>query len=110
MAIAGGKFTVTINGEEHEWPVADLDVAAAKSCSYCHDLTAKNADITCGNIGSAEGYTTVIVRTEKGEKLLLQCVKEGMIEAEPLEEKMIRIIGNVARSKANRYYKMEPAH
>ncbi|MCK5151889.1 MAG: Coenzyme F420 hydrogenase/dehydrogenase, beta subunit C-terminal domain [Candidatus Thorarchaeota archaeon] len=110
MAIAGGKFTVSDGDEQHEWPVKDLDVAAAKSCSYCHDLTAKNADISCGNIGSDEGYTTVIVRTDKGEKFLLQCVKEGLIEAEPLEEKAIRIIGNVARSKATKYYKMKPVH
>ncbi|MFW9848521.1 MAG: Coenzyme F420 hydrogenase/dehydrogenase, beta subunit C-terminal domain [Candidatus Thorarchaeota archaeon] len=110
MAIAGGKFMIRLNGENQEWPVADLDSAAAKSCSYCHDLTAKNADISCGNIGSDEGYTTVIVRTEKGEKLFLQCVKEGLIEAEPLEEKAVQTIGNVARSKATRYYKMTSPH
>ncbi|MHA1909316.1 MAG: Coenzyme F420 hydrogenase/dehydrogenase, beta subunit C-terminal domain [Candidatus Thorarchaeota archaeon] len=110
MAIAGGKFTVSIGDEQHEWPVGELDIAAAKSCSYCHDLTAKNSDITCGNIGSDEGYTTVIVRTKKGEKLFLQCVKEGLIEAEPLEQKAVQIISNVARSKATKYYKMTPSH
>jgi len=110
MTIASGKFIVATTTGDHEWPVVDLNEAAAKSCSYCHDLTAMNADITCGNIGSPEGYTTVIVRTKKGEKFFLQCVKEGLIEAEPLEEKPIQIIRNVARNKAIRYYKMDPAH
>lgn len=110
MTIAGGKFIVTTSTGDHEWQVADLNEAAAKSCSYCHDLTATNADITCGNIGSPEGFTTVIVRTQKGEKFFLQCVKEGLIEAEPLDEKSIQIIENVARNKATRYYKMDPAH
>ncbi|MFW9907778.1 MAG: Coenzyme F420 hydrogenase/dehydrogenase, beta subunit C-terminal domain [Candidatus Thorarchaeota archaeon] len=110
MAITGGKFIITTSEGNQEWPVADLNDAAAKSCSYCHDLTAKHADISCGNIGSDEGYTTVIVRTKKGERFLLDCVKEGFIEAEPLEESSIQTIANVARSKAIRYYKMEPAH
>ncbi|MDF1541016.1 MAG: Coenzyme F420 hydrogenase/dehydrogenase, beta subunit C-terminal domain, partial [Candidatus Thorarchaeota archaeon] len=52
MTIASGKFVVTTSNGDQEWPVADLNEAAAKSCSYCHDLTAMNADITCGNIGS----------------------------------------------------------
>ncbi len=111
MAIAGGKFTIDIEGSDQlEWPIKELDHIAARSCSYCHDLTAKNSDITCGNIGSDDGWTTVIVRTEKGKKAFELAIEQGLIEAEELDDNSIQIIMNVARSKATRYYNMEPSH
>ena len=110
MAIAKGKFKVLLDESEKEWPVSDLDSIASTSCSYCHDLTTKQSDISCGNIGSGVGWTTVLVRTERGEHLFQEAVDSGVIEAEPLEEKPIQIIINVARSKAMRCYSMEPSH
>jgi coenzyme F420 hydrogenase subunit beta len=108
--IAGGKFKVSMQSEEREWPVADLNPVAAKSCSYCHDLTCKNADISCGNIGSDDEWTTVIVRTLRGEQIFQELLAEEMIEAELLDEKSIQTIQNIARSKATRYYNMDPIH
>ncbi|MFW9919206.1 MAG: Coenzyme F420 hydrogenase/dehydrogenase, beta subunit C-terminal domain [Candidatus Thorarchaeota archaeon] len=110
MAIAGGKFTITTSEGDREWPIADLNSIAARSCSYCHDLTATSADISCGNIGSDEGWTTVIVRTKTGEKAFDRAVKDGVIEAEALDDKSIQTVMNVSRSKAIRYYSMEPSH
>ncbi len=110
MAIAGGKFTVTSSSGETEWPIADLNHIAARSCSYCHDLTCKNSDISCGNIGSEERWTTVIVRTELGKKAFELAASQGIIEYEELDNKAIQSVLNVSRMKATRYYKMEPAH
>jgi len=50
----------------------------------------------------------VIIRTKKGEKLFKSALKQGIFTVEPLDGKAIRIIGNVARSKANRIYKYVP--
>ncbi len=105
MAISGGKFLVTYNGGEKDWPIAELDHIAAKSCEFCRDLTCKGSDISCGNIGSDEGWTTVILRTEKGEKIFKELVKKGLLTAEPLEEKSIRLVERIARSKAMKHYK-----
>jgi coenzyme F420 hydrogenase subunit beta len=108
--IAGGKFKINTSKEEREWPVADLNPVAAKSCSYCLDLTCKNADISCGNIGSDDEWTTVIVRSIRGEHIFQELLAEEMIEAEMLDEKSIQTIQNIARGKATRYYKMDPLH
>ena len=108
--ITGGKFKVNTSSEEREWPVADLNPVAAKSCSYCHDLTSMNADISCGNIGSEDEWTTVLVRTPQGEHIFQELLAEEMIEAEMLDEKSIQTIQNIARGKATRYYKMDPIH
>lgn len=110
FAIAGGKFTVSLDDDERSWPVKELDSAAATSCSYCQDLTGMNSDLSCGNIGSDDGWTTVLVRSMKGEKVLQGALEAGIIEAEQLEAKPVRIVANSARFKKNKYYKLRHSH
>ena len=110
FAIAGGQFTVTLESGDKSWPVKELDPAAATSCAYCQDLTGMSSDLSCGNIGSDEGWTTVLVRTAEGEKVLQGALKAGMIEAEELEPKTVRTVANSARFKKNKFYKLEPHH
>ncbi len=105
MAISGGKFKVNHNDKETEWPIAELDHIAAKSCSVCRDFTCKGADISCGNVGTEEGWSTVLIRSNRAAALLEAAKNNGAIEAEELEPKDIRIIGNVARLKATKHYK-----
>jgi coenzyme F420-reducing hydrogenase beta subunit len=68
--IRQGKFTAFVDGKEYSCKVKDLSRAREKVCSYCDDFTAKFADISVGSVGSKKGYSTVIVRSEVGEKLL----------------------------------------
>jgi coenzyme F420-reducing hydrogenase beta subunit len=68
--IRKGKFTAHLNAKEYTCNVRDLHAASEKSCGFCSDFTAEQADISVGSAGSKKGYSTVIVRTEKGAKLL----------------------------------------
>jgi coenzyme F420 hydrogenase subunit beta len=106
FAIAGGKFTVTVGSKEHSWPVGELDGAASSSCSYCQDFTGKHSDISCGNIGSEEGWTTVLVRTPQGEKVIKGALSEGLIEGELLDLDALLSVTNSARFKMNKYYQL----
>lgn len=65
-----GKYIVRIDGKDYQTSVRDLSKAVEKGCIYCDDFTAKLADISVGSVGSDDGYSTVIVRSEKGKKLL----------------------------------------
>jgi coenzyme F420-reducing hydrogenase beta subunit len=65
-----GKYIVQIEGKEYSTSVRDMGKAVEKGCVYCDDFTAKLADISVGSVGSEDGYSTVIVRSEKGKKLL----------------------------------------
>ena len=110
FAIASGQFSVTTNDGEKSWAVKELDSIAASSCSYCQDLTGKHSDISCGNIGSDEGWTTVLVRTKKGEEVFRGALKAGLIEAEELEPKSVQTVANSARFKKNKYFSLSPSH
>ena len=110
FAITKGNFIVTIGEEEKSWPVKDLDAIASSSCSYCTDLTGMNSDLSCGNIGSDDGWTTVLVRSKKGDKVLKAVIKEGLVEAEEIDEKALQAVINTARSKKNKRFKLKPPH
>ena len=49
-----------------ETGVRGLRRAALRGCDECADLTGVLADIAVGNVGSRPGYTTVLIRTERG--------------------------------------------
>jgi coenzyme F420-reducing hydrogenase beta subunit len=61
---------VQVDGKEYSCKVSELNNAIEKGCAYCDDFTARLADISVGSVGSPDGYSTVIVRSEKGKKLL----------------------------------------
>jgi coenzyme F420-reducing hydrogenase beta subunit len=75
-----GQYIVQVDGKEYSCKVRDLNNAIEKGCAYCDDFTAKLADISVGSVGSPDGYSTVIVRSEKGKKLLekLDLAKEDV--------------------------------
>ena len=82
--IRHGKFTAVIDGKEVSCKVKDLHEAAEKACRYCDDFTSRLADVSVGSVGSKKGYSTVIVRSEAGEKLVevLDCVRETVDKEE----------------------------
>ena len=110
FAIAKGEFSVTMGGETRSWPVKDLDSLAASSCAYCSDFTGMNSDISCGNVGSDDGWTTVIVRSKRAEVILKDAIKEGVIEAEEMDDKAVQAVINSARFKMNKRYTLQSAH
>jgi coenzyme F420-reducing hydrogenase beta subunit len=64
-----GKYIVQVDGKEHSVSVKELNNAVEERCLNCPDFTAKYSDISVGSVGSDEGYSTVIVRSDIGEKL-----------------------------------------
>jgi len=82
-------------------PLREIDQFVRQSCRQCDDFTADYADISVGAIGSKDGYSTVIARTEKGLELLKQAEQTGYVELHelPQNEKGFQKILNMAQSK-----------
>lgn len=70
IQIARGKYTVTIEGRDYSCSVRELVNEVREGCGFCGDLVSRLADISIGSIGSPDGYSTVIVRSDRGKKLL----------------------------------------
>src|SRR5918998_3302454 len=49
-----------------EEPIRDFHGAALKGCDECADFMGHAADISVGSVGSADGYSSIVIRTEEG--------------------------------------------
>jgi coenzyme F420 hydrogenase subunit beta len=70
MQVRSGKFTAQVGDGEVSCKVKDLDCAAEAACGFCEDFVSRLADVSVGSVGSRAGYSTVIVRSEVGERLV----------------------------------------
>lgn len=70
----------TNEGEVIHVPFEVVDEIARPACMACPDFANDYADISCGGLGSAPGYTTAIIRTANGEKLYNDARRTGIIE------------------------------
>jgi coenzyme F420 hydrogenase subunit beta len=93
-----GKFVMYFDGKEISCKVEDLDVAAERACRFCNDFTSELSDISVGSVGSKKGYSTLIVRTKTGEKLL----KNIDLSIEPVDKEEIIRLSKFKRSRAKK--------
>lgn len=67
------------SGERLHVPFEFVDEVARPACFVCSDFANEFADISCGGLGSADGYTTVMVRTSLGEQVYNGARNKGYI-------------------------------
>jgi coenzyme F420 hydrogenase subunit beta len=85
--IKSGKFIAHKEGEPpFEVKIRKLKELSRTCCRVCLDYTSELADLSIGNVGSPDGYSTVLVRTEKGEASLRATEKKGLIDVKPLKD------------------------
>ncbi len=69
MTISNGEFTIQAGNSNTSIPLSDLKNRIPHHCQFCADHTSELADISIGSEGSPEGWSTVVIRTEKGEEI-----------------------------------------
>ncbi|MBP2031110.1 coenzyme F420-reducing hydrogenase beta subunit [Methanohalophilus levihalophilus] len=79
-----GKFwAYTKDGEEHNVKIAEVAPHARNPCHHCCDYTAVSADISLGSVGTPDGWNSVLIRTEVGEKYFNMVKDELEIMEDP---------------------------
>ncbi|MBW9223240.1 coenzyme F420 hydrogenase subunit beta [Methanothermococcus sp. SCGC AD-155-E23] len=87
MDIGKGKFWVyTRWGEVKSIKLKKTHPYEQSSCHVCTDYTAELADISTGSVGSPDGWSTVIIRNERGEEIINKMIEEGYLESRPVDE------------------------
>ncbi|MEM2127017.1 MAG: Coenzyme F420 hydrogenase/dehydrogenase, beta subunit C-terminal domain [Candidatus Bathyarchaeia archaeon] len=87
FAIRRGKFAAIRDGNTvFEIGLSRVKELVRPCCEACEDFTAEFSDISIGNVGSPDGWSTVIVRTDLGEQLLRDAERAGLLELKPLGE------------------------
>lgn len=65
--VSGPNFIVKT--AEKTYKIKLSEIKPSSGCMMCKDFDAELADISFGDKGSPEGYTTIVTRTEKGEEI-----------------------------------------
>jgi coenzyme F420 hydrogenase subunit beta len=91
------EFNVYAVGGKLSFPITEAKSCVPRHCLVCQDFAAELADIAIGSGGSAEGWSTVIIRTEDGEKVFAGMVDKGLAETREMGD--IVEIGEIAGRK-----------
>jgi coenzyme F420 hydrogenase subunit beta len=102
--VSKGKFIVVTRDKEISVPLKDVVRCTRDTCKICEDASSQLADISAGSVGSPDGWTTLIIRTEIGEELVMAAACEGVIETMKLGSEEINEIERFALNKKTRNY------
>jgi len=84
------EFNIYAGGKKLSLPITELKSCVPRHCLVCLDFAAELADIAIGSGGSTDGWSTVIIRTEEGEKVFA-----GMEEKKLVQTIEIRDVADV---------------
>jgi coenzyme F420 hydrogenase subunit beta len=74
------NFDIYAGGNKLSFPVTEAKSCVPRHCLVCQDFAAELADIAIGSDISAEEWSTVIIRTEEGEKVFAGMEEKKLIE------------------------------
>ena len=102
--IKKGMFRVIDKeGKAHEVKIEETDQYTFTGCGPCFDFASELADISVGSVGSSDGWSTVLTRTDVGEKLYTSALKAGVVQEKAVSEKGLALARRLAESKVKRF-------
>ncbi len=104
--IRHGRFIVTTkDGTEFTMPIKKMRAFAREACNYCYDFAAEFADLSVGSIGSEDGWSTVIVRSDAGKDVVKRAEEAGLIETRPFTAEQVAEVRKLAAFKKRENWK-----
>ncbi len=102
--IKKGMFRVIDKtGKAHEVKINETDAFTFPGCGPCFDFASELADISVGSVGSADGWSTILTRTDAGEKLYAATLAKGAVSEKPISEKGLALAKKLAGGKVKRF-------
>ncbi|MCD6446175.1 Coenzyme F420 hydrogenase/dehydrogenase, beta subunit C-terminal domain [Candidatus Bathyarchaeota archaeon] len=80
------EYSVHMKDKTVKVPIKEVEEHVLPSCLTCNDYTSQLADIAVGGAHPLEDWSTVIIRTENGEKIFEDAVKNGVIRVKNIED------------------------
>jgi coenzyme F420 hydrogenase subunit beta len=102
--IKKGMFrAIDKTGGAHEVKIEETDPYTFPGCGPCFDFASELADISVGSVGSPDGWSTVLTRTDVGEKLYSDALAAGLVAEKAVSEKGMALAGRLAAGKVQRF-------
>jgi len=88
-------FIVTLKSNDVIYiPLSEIDKIARPACFACTDYSNDFADISVGGLGSPEGYTTVMVRTDTGKSMFNEAKRGNYVQEITMDHKDYQMVSN----------------
>jgi coenzyme F420 hydrogenase subunit beta len=105
-----GKVIVSLDdGRDIVIPLKQARPFANEWCHHCPDFAAEHADLSCGGLGM-EGWTMILVRSERGERYLDAAIAAGTLETREAEQEpgALDVMDRLARKQRERVEPSDP--
>ncbi|MDR2856063.1 MAG: Coenzyme F420 hydrogenase/dehydrogenase, beta subunit C-terminal domain [Methanomicrobiales archaeon] len=100
MDVKGALVVTLRGGVQQKLPLAEFEEAIRPGCHVCDDFSAGDADISAGSVGTAGGWTTLLIRTKTGEQFLQDAVLgKGLLIEENVD---MEVVGKFEKEKKER--------
>lgn len=100
----GYAFLNLKNGKQVKISLSKAKTVVRKNCNICAELTSETSDISVGSIGSESGWSTIIIRTEKGEKIIEDAIKQKYLKAKELTPSQLKLLERISSNKTKTNY------
>ena len=110
MDINKGKFHLYYEGQEEpvkSYSIRSLHKYKSSSCGFCTDLTAENADISVGSVGSGSNRNTVFARTGIGAEIIEDAAKKGYMTIDSYDSINLNSVLFLAKMKKVEKYNVQ---
>ena len=110
MDINKGKFHVYYDPKADpikSYTIKQLDKFKSSSCNFCTDLTAENADISVGSVGSGAKRNTVFARSGLGREIMEDAAEKGYLTIEPFNAINLNAVLFLAKLKKVAQYNIQ---
>jgi coenzyme F420 hydrogenase subunit beta len=87
------------NGEKMEIPLEEIRRLIPEGCSYCIDMTAEFSDISVGVLEGRPDMNTLIIRTERGLKIVDEARREGYLIVSDIPKENLTHLQWAAKNK-----------
>jgi coenzyme F420 hydrogenase subunit beta len=98
----GFVFLLLKTNETLKIPLSVAKRIIRKNCNICVELTSETSDISIGSIGSEDGWSTLIVRSEKGEEIIKGAIEQEFIETKAFNHSQFDLLNRIAESKTSK--------
>ncbi len=100
----GYAFLNLKNGKQVKISLSKAKTVVRKNCNICAELTSETSDMSVGSIGSESGWSTIIIRTEKGEKIIEDAIKQKYLKAKELTPSQLKLLERISSNKTKTNY------
>ncbi len=95
-------FQVFTDSGRIDIPLDEVRPFVRPTCDVCIDMTAEFADVSVGAAEGAEGWNTLITRSDTGRELVEAARAKGVIETSPLPEENLAHLKEASLLKKKR--------